>query len=524
MTDPVPRVFISYARADGEPFAQALHEVLQRENIACWLDRYGLEGGHDWWLQIKQALEQVSFVVLVMTPGAQRSENVEKEWRFARQNGVCVYPVKASPQLDFNSMPRWMRDAHFYDLGYDPNALQRGVEWENFVKHLRGDCRALRVPFMAPELTANFVERPNEFNEIVAKLLDERRENPVAITTALSGAGGFGKTTLAIAICHDQTIQEAFDDGILWVTLGENLTENDLLDRVQDLIYALQGRKSDAPTPRSAIDDLKRLLEDRDILMVIDDVWHRKDLEPFLQGGKRCARLITTRKRNVLPDGAQAINVDAMKDGEALDLLSLGLGEDEREGLRRLARRLGNWALLLKLANSVLRNRISRGESLRQALEYANRAYDRRGLGAFDPANPEDQRNAAAATLKVSLDQLDQQDRERFSELAIFPEDVDVPLSAVERLWRATGALDDVDSQRLCERLDEFSLLQRLDLGKRTLRLHDVVRRYAIDQHRAQLSQTHQKFLDAYGVARWADLPPEEPYLWDHLAYHLIAA
>jgi len=56
-----------------------------------------------------------------------------------------------------------------------------------------------------------------------------------------SGAGGYGKTTLAKALCHDEAIQEAFDDGILWVTLGES--PGDLTGKVEDLIYTLSGER-----------------------------------------------------------------------------------------------------------------------------------------------------------------------------------------------------------------------------------------------------------------------------------------
>jgi len=34
----------------------------------------------------------------------------------------------------------------------------------------------------------------------------------------------------------------------------------------------------------------------------------------------------------------------------------------------------------------------------------------------------------------------------------------------------------------------------------------------------------HARFLDAYALTLWADLPDNEPYLWDHLAEHLLAA
>ena len=39
----------------------------------------------------------------------------------------------------------------------------------------------------------------------------------------LSGAGGFGKSTLAIDIMNDPEIQDACYDGILWVELHEEL-------------------------------------------------------------------------------------------------------------------------------------------------------------------------------------------------------------------------------------------------------------------------------------------------------------
>jgi len=89
-----PRVFISYARSDGEQFATNLRQRLLKEHIPLWQDRVGMEGGRDWWQQITEALDQIEFMVLVMTPAAMQSPMVRKEWRYARQQGVCVYPVK----------------------------------------------------------------------------------------------------------------------------------------------------------------------------------------------------------------------------------------------------------------------------------------------------------------------------------------------------------------------------------------------------------------------------------------------
>ena len=113
-----PRIFISYARSDGENFARNLRRRLIEEySFAVWQDRTEMRVGEAWWQQIVAALtnEHVEHMVLVMTPAAMRSDMVRKEWRLARQEGVCVLPVIAAPDLDFRSLPHWMGAVHFTD-------------------------------------------------------------------------------------------------------------------------------------------------------------------------------------------------------------------------------------------------------------------------------------------------------------------------------------------------------------------------------------------------------------------------
>src|ERR1700685_3742639 len=90
------RVFISYARRDGEAFATELRRRIEtaQPEITVWQDRSEMEGGVGWWDQITSALEEGDFLVLVMTPAAMNSAISQKEWRYARQEGVCIYPVK----------------------------------------------------------------------------------------------------------------------------------------------------------------------------------------------------------------------------------------------------------------------------------------------------------------------------------------------------------------------------------------------------------------------------------------------
>jgi hypothetical protein len=238
----IPRIFISYARRAGQSFADSLRRKLEKLDFKVWQDISAMEGGRDWWEQISEAIKQVEYVVMVMTPGAIESKYTAMEWKLARQEGACVLPVFGPGECDLNKLPRWMRDKQFVDIGIPE-------QWKLFVRTLEGPCQVTAVPFMAEDLPEDFVQRPAELEEIIPKLLAGTRVKPVAIT-ALYGRGGFGKTTLARAICHDPRIIEAFDDGILWVTLGE--APGELTSRVEELIYMLGGKRPGFTTLNAA--------------------------------------------------------------------------------------------------------------------------------------------------------------------------------------------------------------------------------------------------------------------------------
>jgi WD40 repeat protein len=525
-------VFISYARKDGEAFATALRTTLSAQGIAVWQDRVGMEGGRDWWLQITDVLDKVDFMVLIMTPRAVESEIVRKEWRYARQNGVCVYPVIAAPNLDFNQLPQWMRKVHFYNLGLDTSAFQAGPNWVKFVADLRGSCNAPRVPFMAEDLPNDFIVRPEKIDGALGHLLDAKRENPLALTAALRGAGGYGKTTIAKAICHHPAVQEAFSDGILWVTLGENNSEADLIGKLNDLIYTLRRERSGAVGLDNVSKEFADLLAERSFLLVIDDVWNSQHLRPFLQGGKNCTRLITTRRDDTLPAATSKIDIDAMKNAEAAELLATNLpkvdrnhlAEPEKNALKALADRLGEWPLLLKLSNGILRAQIELGQTLAEALTYANQALDEEGFDALSTQDSDSRHSAASKSISASMRLLSEAETIRLAELAIFPEDVDLPLATVEKLWAATGQMSAYGADKLWKRLKSLSLLLSLSLETRTLRLHDVIRTYLARKHKEELSQWQGAFLASYNLLQWEELPTTEPYLWDYLFYHLREA
>src|SRR3954452_8200744 len=274
-----PRIFVSYARRDGREMAADLRARLAAQGFSLWQDLADMEGGRDWWRQITEAVDGVEHVLLVTTPAALASEVVRREWRYAREQGRCVVPVTkgGTSGLDLVNLAGWMRKAHFVDIAVPE-------QWTRLVRTLEGPCTVRRVPLMV-EPPHDFVPRPAEYGRLKRALLDSRGE-PVAITAALKGAGGYDKTTLARALCHDDEVQDAFHDGILWVTLGE--APGDLMGLVQDLIRALTGERPGFAALEMAAGPLAALLAARRCLIVVDDVWRRGDAEPFLRGGPGC--------------------------------------------------------------------------------------------------------------------------------------------------------------------------------------------------------------------------------------------
>jgi hypothetical protein len=245
-------------------------------------------------------------ILSCMTPAAMHSENTRREWRAARQRGVCVYPVKGVPdaQLDYASLPRWMHKAHFYD----PR-----IEWTKLVAHLQRGCDGHRVPFMTPSLPPAFVPRQRELAALEHWLVGEEQDGAPVV---LRGPGGYGKTSLAAALCHLDGVIEAFDDGILWVTLGQTPS---LPAELLKLYAAVTGERPGFVDIEDAARELALRLKDKNCLIIIDDVWSAAHVRPFLLAvGPR--HLITTRIFDVAL-GARRLDLGLMEPDDAVELL-----------------------------------------------------------------------------------------------------------------------------------------------------------------------------------------------------------
>ncbi len=393
----------------------------------------------------------------------------------------------------------------------------------------RGEVTARPRPWMAPPLD-RMVERPELGDRLIGALLATGPVGP-GRTTVLVGAGGFGKTTLATWAAHHEEIDRRFTGGLLWVTLGQQARGADLAGRINDLAFILAGRRPEISDPEAAGAELGRLLDDvrEPVLLVMDDAWDAAQLRPFRFSGRACSRLVTTRVADALSPDWALVAVDVMSGDQARMLVGNEIEAMAAAVADRLATVAGRWPVLLNLVNGMLRRQVARGRGPDDAAEDVLDMLATHGPAALDPARPETRGRAVAATIEASLSLLTPRDRERYLGLAVFPEDVDIPLDVLALLW------PDCRVDALCENLAGLGLVAdyRLDSPGPRLILHDVIRAY-LRQHVQEEPRVHARLVDAAadllsepaedGRPAWWTLPGDLGYLWRYLPHHLAEA
>ena len=420
-------------------------------------------------------------------------------------------------------------------------------------------ARPSKVP-LPPELEVPdwVVDRPAELATVVTALAGGQA-GTVGITTGLYGAGGFGKTTLAKMVCADQRVRRWFGGRVYLVTVGRDVRgAAAVAAKVIDVIRLVTGEEAPPfDDPQLAGQHLGSLLDAGPRrLLVLDDVWEAEQLTPFTQGGKACARLVTTRVPELLAGRGTAVRVDQMSEEQARALLTSGLPPLDEAVVAGLLAVTGRWPLLLRLVSQILADYAqvaadvpavsAQGAVLLERLAAGGPAVvdELRGEGGrgLDVGQPDQRARAVRATIEASTGLLDGQDADRFTELGVFAEDEAVPFPLVARLWRATAGLDDLRAAEVCKRLAQLALVSQASGPDGGVALHDVIRDFLrAGLGRQRLAELNVMLLDAVAAdlpaaspvdraagcpvrVAWWELGHQDRYLWDHLIEHLLDA
>ena len=477
----LPRVFISSEGDQSESLAARLRARFEENGVSVWPTAPNPAAA-------LSMLEQIKFLLLVLTSDSKNSSALISEYRVARQQGLDVLLISASGEFQPSPL---MRNQPLYDADRD---------WDLILRTVQGPPKNVRVPFMAADVLPRYVSLENELARLKSEILSGENSGNNFV---LWGPIGSGKTTLTIQLCNDDDVISAFDGGILWVDLDAYLGQPDIKAQIARLIVALTGDRS-----VTFVDDtdaaayLTEKLGQRKCLMVIDEASDSRQVPPFLRGAPNCVRLITTRDSALAPAiGAKLIAIGDVSEDEAFKILAaqIKLSDEETHSLQRLVARLGRLLLVLKLANAQLKHRLELGGTVQSAVDEFERALQSANLLAFDVPGTNARDESASLSISASLAQLNDGERLRYLKLGYFPEHLAITAPEAARLWGEK----EYDAERLLRRFADMALLQRDSTGA-GFTLHPLLRSYILHEGGNQLG------VDTKFEAAFAHLTEEE--------------
>lgn len=314
-----------------------------------------------------------------------------------------------------------------------------------------------RPPQVVP---AQLPAAPTRFAGRVAQLAELDR----ALTTAISGTGGIGKTWLALTWAHLNL--HRFPDGQLAVDLrGFSPGDpKDATDVLAGFLTALGVDRRHQPQDPDALAALYRShTAGKRMLVLLDNAAAPDQVVPLLPGGSSCTVLITSRHRLtalLTRHGAHPVNLDVLTDTEARALLSTATGDDE--AITELVGLCGGLPLALGLVAARIR---SQPDLLNDVVTELRDL----GLAALDSDDPD---ASLPTVLSWSLRHLTDQQRTLFGLLGIAPgPDTTLPAAA------ALTGLPPAAVRKALSALEEASLLERRPHGR--YGMHDLVQDFA---------------------------------------------
>jgi NB-ARC domain len=202
-------------------------------------------------------------------------------------------------------------------------------------------------------------------------------------------------------------------------------------------------------------------------LIVIDDVWHARDVKPFRADSPRSRLLFATRDASIAAAvGAQEDTVNLLTQEQSREVLArwLGLQTDKLPSQAdSLIRECGRLWLALSMIGAMLKGKPPAYWDL--VLDLLGKA-DLEKIKAQFPDYPH---SSLFRAIQVSVDALDPIACERYLALAVLLEDTPAHRTIQQTLWN----VDDGEALETAEQFVSLSLAQR-EGNSGAIRLHDL--------------------------------------------------
>jgi DNA-binding SARP family transcriptional activator len=228
------------------------------------------------------------------------------------------------------------------ELGVDPGPELRQLHQQILDADSEGTLAALgppavtqasspayQPPAQLPADITDFTGRTGQVKRLRGLLTDAGADGtPGAVRVALVvGAGGLGKTTLAVHAAH--LLASEFPDGQLYANLHGAAQPADPAEVLARFLRALGTEPANIPLgeeERSA--HYRTRLAGKKVLIVLDDARDAAQVRPLLPGSASCAVLVTARRRLPELPGTKVLDLDVLPLDEARTLFVLVAGQE----------------------------------------------------------------------------------------------------------------------------------------------------------------------------------------------------
>jgi len=457
-------------------------------------------------------------------------EGAVQHWSDILKKWVFVYNVKRGIAPDIKLMLQ-QKQQQYPDTEID--CWSNDYLWE-IVRglNLQRRCEILGAPpkwnlgkpkknFHVPNPPSHLLERSTDLG-VLKNLLLSSSSLPLGVTgstskVGLHGMGGIGKSVLAGMLARDEEVQAAFPDGVFWIPLGQ---EPILTLKQLNFAQMLGDGSLTFQDVQQGKIHLSQLLDNRQCLLILDDVWQVEHIAAFDVLSEQSKLLFTSRDSRIVKAlSAIEYQVNLLSNDEALELLATCSGQ-AKEALpveaHEVMQECGNLPLALSMIGAIANARTHRWDNLLHKLQNAD-------LDKIRHQFPDYPYPDLLKTIQVSVDALEPEVKTRYLDFAVFPEDVTIPEVTLQMFWSSEG-LNEHDTQNVIDMLVERSLAQRDENG--SLSLHDLLSDYVRKQV-CDLSALHGRLLDAYAIKctqGWHTYSEKDDYFFKYLAYHLKSA
>ncbi|MBG6134597.1 AfsR/SARP family transcriptional regulator [Longispora fulva] len=326
------------------------------------------------------------------------------------------------------------------------------------------------LPGQLPADLADFTGRTAQVEALRALCQPDPGRAGMVVLSAVAGAGGIGKSSLAVHVAH--ALRPLFPDGQLYANLRgtgpDPVPPAEVLDRFLRDLGAAPAAPTDDEDARAAT--FRSMLADRRMLILLDDALDSAQVRTLLPGTPSCTVLITSRNRLAGLDGASRVDLDVLPAADAHALFTRIVGAAavaaEPEATEEVLRACAGLPLAIRIAAARL---IAEPGWKVRAL--ADRLSDRARL--LDELRLEDR--AVRASLEVGHQRLPAEEARAFALLGRWT-GPDLGLAAAAVLLDRGVA----ETATLVRGLLDVHLLHEPQPGRYAF--HDLVRVFAVER------------------------------------------